>query len=52
MNLSTLYLLDMLYSLYFNLNYEENYKNKIEISKEYEEFDASTSRITKNSLIK
>ena len=32
MNLSTLYLLDLLYSMYFSLNYEENKKKKIEIS--------------------
>jgi DNA-binding MurR/RpiR family transcriptional regulator len=51
MNLSVLYLLDVLYSLYFNLNHQANYENKTEISKEYEEYSASTSRQSDNVLI-
>ena len=52
MNLSTLYLLDLLYSMYFSLNYEENKKKKIEISDEYETFVLSLIRDTTNDLIK
>ena len=52
MNLSTLYLLDLLYSMYFSLNYEENKKKKIEIADEYETFALSLIRDTTNDLIK
>ena len=52
MNLSTLYLLDLLYSMYFSLNYKENKKKKIKIADEYENFTSSLIRDTSNDLIK
>lgn len=47
MNISTLFLLDILYSNCFNINYERNIKNKIKYSFEYEE-----KRYLKNSFLK
>ena len=52
MNLSTLYLLDLFYSMYFSLNYKENKKKKIKIADEYENFTSSLIRDTNNDLIK
>ena len=52
MNLSTLYLLDLLYSMYFSLNYEENKKKKLKFQNEYETFVLSLIRDTTNDLIK
>ena len=45
-------LLDLLYSMYFSLNYKENKKKKIKIADEYENFTSSLIRDTSNDLIK
>ena len=52
MSLSTLYLLDIIYSLYFSLDYHENREKRIEIAKEYELLGALIVRDTSNDLIK
>lgn len=52
MSLSTLYLLDVIYSMYFSLNYSENKVKKINNSKEFETLGLSVLRDTHNDLIK
>lgn len=51
-NLSVLYLLDVLYAGYFNMDYEKNLKNKKRTSEECESLSISTGRKTNNSIIK
>lgn len=52
MTLSTLYLLDVLYSLYFSLDYEKNKTQKIRIAEEFEISGLTVVRDTDNELIK
>ncbi len=52
MTLSTMYLLDLLYSIYFTTNYDENYQKHLELVEEFESYKTQYSRHTDNSLIK
>ena len=52
MNISTIYLLDVLYSNYFNLHYSMNKANKIKYTNEYESYTREDlNRKTDNSSI-
>jgi len=46
-NISTLFLLDMLYSQYFNSNYQENLKKRIDVTSSFQ-----TQRKTNNPVLK
>lgn len=51
-NLSLLYLLDVLYAGYFNIDYSYNLQNKMKNSKECENISIKQGRKTNNSIIK
>ena len=47
MNLSVLYILDILYATVFNENYKQNFENKVIISHEFQ-----INRNTQNPILK
>ena len=50
-SLSVMYLLDVLYAGYFNLNYEEHYEYKVYNTKNYEKGERFYGRHTTNSIL-
>lgn len=50
-SLSVMYLLDVLYAGYFNLNYEEHYKDKVYNTKNYEKGERFYGRYSTNSIL-